>query len=165
MIRAHQCIQSGISTFADDKLYTVFSCSNYAESRGNRCGLLFINTSQQIQMFSLPPIEQIHRNAVSMEYYEFNEEAGDMYIGESLAINLTTQELDLIKLQTGRSYSGPKNPRRPNNMTLLSRAGSSGRIQCSATPMPMKTQHPKVIKPRCTSHAPITPMSSLLTGL
>lgn len=165
LIRAHQCIQSGISTFSDEKLYTVFSCSNYAESRGNRCGLLFINTSSQIQMFSLPPIEQIKRNNVRMQYYEFNEEAGDMYVGESLTINLTAQELDLIKIQSGRSYSGPKNPRRLNQQTLLSRAGSSSRLQCSATPMPVKAgMQPRVVRPRCTSHAPTVPMSSLLVG-
>lgn len=67
IIRAHQCVIHGVEKFANGVLYTVFSCSNYAESSGNSCGLLFINDLEQIECFSLPPIEQHRRSAVKFK--------------------------------------------------------------------------------------------------
>ena len=61
IIRGHQCVPKGIERFADDILYTVFSCSNYADSGGNRCGIIFIEENGNLQCFSLPPIDQIPR--------------------------------------------------------------------------------------------------------
>ena len=59
ILRAHQCVQLGVEKFADDVLYTVFSCSNY--DSGNRCGILFITEEGKIEMFSLPPLAQVQR--------------------------------------------------------------------------------------------------------
>ena len=61
IIRAHQCVPKGIEKFAGDILYTVFSCSNYADAMGNRCGIIFIESDGNIQCFSLPPLTQIPR--------------------------------------------------------------------------------------------------------
>lgn len=61
IIRAHQCVLQGISLF-NGNVYTVFSCSNYADGGENRCGIIFINLSGEIQSFSLPPITQIERS-------------------------------------------------------------------------------------------------------
>jgi hypothetical protein len=66
MIRAHQCVQAGISRFANDKLYTVFSCSSY-EGQSNGCGILFLDQSQQIECFALPRIEQIPRASANLK--------------------------------------------------------------------------------------------------
>jgi protein phosphatase len=60
VIRAHRCVQTGISRFADDKLYTVFSCSGY-EGSNNRCGLLFLDEQVHVEFFSLPVLDQIPR--------------------------------------------------------------------------------------------------------
>ncbi|OHT12397.1 Serine/threonine-protein phosphatase PP1-alpha [Tritrichomonas foetus] len=68
IIRAHQCIQPGISKFDGNSCYTVFSCSNYAEACQNRCGIIFITATTQIHAFSLPPLEQIERKQTKIEY-------------------------------------------------------------------------------------------------
>ena len=68
IIRAHQCIQSGIGRFDGHNVYTVFSCSNYAEACQNRCGIVFINTEKKIQAFSLPPLEQLDRKKTKINY-------------------------------------------------------------------------------------------------
>lgn len=69
IIRAHQCVQTGISRFNGNDVYTVFSCSNYAEASGNRCGLIFINSYTEILVFSLPPIDQLERNKTKIIKY------------------------------------------------------------------------------------------------
>lgn len=68
IIRAHQCIQSGIGRFDGHNVYTVFSCSNYAEACQNRCGIVFLNDENQIQAFSLPPLDQIDRKKTKINY-------------------------------------------------------------------------------------------------
>ena len=93
LIRAHQCVQSGISRFGGDLLYTVFSCSNYADSQGNRCGLLFLSMQLQLQMFSLPPIDQIPRGEVLVERCTITEEETKMIADDSMALNLSLQSL------------------------------------------------------------------------
>jgi protein phosphatase len=65
IIRAHQCIMAGVSKFADDRLYTVFSCSRY-EGQMNRCGLMFVDRDLHIDCFSLPPIEPVPRVDVQL---------------------------------------------------------------------------------------------------
>lgn len=67
IIRAHQCVQIGVQKMMSDTLYTVFSCSNYAEAADNRCGLLFIGGDLEIQMFSLPVLKQISRASANMK--------------------------------------------------------------------------------------------------
>lgn len=69
VIRAHQCVFKGIEKFANDMVYTVFSCSNYQDSLGNYCGLIFINNDENIEAFSLPPIEQIERSVALFTKY------------------------------------------------------------------------------------------------
>ena len=93
MIRAHQCVQSGISRFGEDLLYTVFSCSNYVDSHGNRCGLLFLSMQLQLQMFSLPPIEQLPRQFVLFEEKQMTDETMEMRADDSITLHLTLQEL------------------------------------------------------------------------
>lgn len=61
ILRAHQCVELGIERFAGDVLYTVFSCSNYQDGSGNKCGLIYVNAEGNVQSFSLPPIDQVPR--------------------------------------------------------------------------------------------------------
>ncbi|KAH0792176.1 Ser/Thr protein phosphatase [Histomonas meleagridis] len=69
IIRAHQCVPMGISCFGGNNLYTVFSCSNYSEGNGNRCGLMFVSHDLDVQVFSLPPVAQLDRRTCAMEKY------------------------------------------------------------------------------------------------
>jgi protein phosphatase len=88
MIRAHQCVQSGISRFGGsygDLLYTVFSCSQY-EGQMNRCGLLFVDAALSIELFSLPPFKQLPRENAKLVRVSFPEVALDAE--DSLALNI-----------------------------------------------------------------------------
>ena len=80
VIRAHQCVELGIERFAGDVVYTVFSCSNYQDAGGNRCGLIYINPEGKLQSFSLPPIDQVPRETALLsgdaEKKEEMEETG-----------------------------------------------------------------------------------------
>lgn len=105
LIRAHQCVQSGISRFGGELLYTVFSCSNYADSQGNRCGLLFLNSQLQLKMFSLPPLDQIPREEALLERCVITEEELQMVADDSLALNLTLQSLSGKKKINGSKMS------------------------------------------------------------
>jgi protein phosphatase len=68
LFRAHQCVPNGIAKFGDNQLYTIFSCSSY-EGQGNRCGLVFLKTTGEIEFFSLPPIEQVSRCSALLKRY------------------------------------------------------------------------------------------------
>ena len=80
ILRAHQCVDLGIERFAGDAVYTVFSCSNYQDAGGNRCGLIYINMEGKLQSFSLPPIDQVPRETALLtgdaERKEENDETG-----------------------------------------------------------------------------------------
>lgn len=69
VIRAHQCVQLGIEKFAGESLYTVFSCSNYADASNNRCGIVFITPDLELQTFSLPPGVYMARENAKIEPY------------------------------------------------------------------------------------------------
>jgi diadenosine tetraphosphatase ApaH/serine/threonine PP2A family protein phosphatase len=86
LIRAHQCVASGIGRFGEDLLYTVFSCSRY-EGQFNRCGLMFIDLHLEIELFSLPPIEQIPRAEAKLEPFVPAEDDQEMEISNSLTMN------------------------------------------------------------------------------
>jgi diadenosine tetraphosphatase ApaH/serine/threonine PP2A family protein phosphatase len=70
VIRGHECVDDGIELFAGDSLYTVFSSSNYQDSSGNRCGLIYITPDVELQTFSLPPLVQVPRDAAALSVAE-----------------------------------------------------------------------------------------------
>ena len=56
IIRAHQCVKLGIDKFSRERVFTVFSSSDY-DNEANRCGLMFVsNDCKTIEVFSLPAI-------------------------------------------------------------------------------------------------------------
>lgn len=69
IVRAHQCVQFGVASFNGKTVYTVFSCSNYAEASGNRCGLMYVQADGNTQLFSLPPVDQMDRASCNMKMY------------------------------------------------------------------------------------------------
>lgn len=92
IIRAHQCVALGIERFDGDHVYTVFSCSNYVDSNGNKCGLLFITPNNQIQSFSLPTIKPLDR--ASALFVDLSDLATSH---ESLAMNLQMADIQESK--------------------------------------------------------------------
>jgi hypothetical protein len=87
MVRAHQCVQSGIGRFGTDLLYTVFSCSRY-EGQANRCGLMFIDAQLQIELFSLPPMDPVPRAEALLQRFERAAPDQEMQLADSLALNV-----------------------------------------------------------------------------
>ena len=71
IIRAHQCVKSGILKFSDTELYTVFSSSNYDDGAKNSCGLIFVQPDLSMQFFSFPPVNQLIRETAIFEDYVY----------------------------------------------------------------------------------------------
>ncbi|OHS99599.1 Ser/Thr protein phosphatase [Tritrichomonas foetus] len=88
IIRAHQCVALGIERFDGDNVYTVFSCSNYVDSNGNKCGLIFVTPNGDIQSFSLPVVPLLERQNATFEKIS---EAAVRH--ESLAMNLQIADI------------------------------------------------------------------------
>lgn len=53
MIRAHQCVSNGFALFGKNLGITLFSCSDYANTEGNRCGIAMIEHSGMICLKAL----------------------------------------------------------------------------------------------------------------
>jgi diadenosine tetraphosphatase ApaH/serine/threonine PP2A family protein phosphatase len=108
MLRAHQCVQSGISRFGDDLLYTIFSCSRY-EGQSNRCGLMFVDIHLGIEMFSLPPLEQIPRAKALLKKFARGGPDEEMQISDSLALNTKLCDIgaERSKSLMSRAQHGP----------------------------------------------------------
>jgi protein phosphatase len=75
ILRAHQCVHDGIDKWPGGMLYTVFSSSNYASTETNRCGLLFVRPSLEIETFSLPPGFTLPRKQATFRKVSANEAA------------------------------------------------------------------------------------------
>jgi diadenosine tetraphosphatase ApaH/serine/threonine PP2A family protein phosphatase len=114
MLRAHQCVQSGIGRFGADLLYTIFSCSRY-EGQVNRCGLMFIDIHLQIELFSLPPLDQIPRSDALLQLFERAGPDQEMQISESLALNVKLFDVGLTKPK----YSAVRSPQMPGKKESL----------------------------------------------
>ena len=67
MVRAHQCVTNGIAVFGDGLLYTVFSCSNYVDYTGNKCGLMYFPQEGDFQPIQFPACVQIPRRQVKLQ--------------------------------------------------------------------------------------------------
>jgi diadenosine tetraphosphatase ApaH/serine/threonine PP2A family protein phosphatase len=59
VIRAHQCVQAGVESFASGTLITVFSSSNYESEIENACGIVIIEADGNVRLESLTPIQRI----------------------------------------------------------------------------------------------------------
>lgn len=139
IVRAHQCVQLGIGWFAGEKLYTVFSCSNYVDaSNNNRCGIMFITPKQEIQTFSLPPGFYCHRTESLTEPYSgkrkvLSETETDL---GALAVRISVKELGL-GARTARV--GPQRAKWSTKMLLSRRShvhtsSLSGRSRLASCP-------------------------------
>ena len=85
IVRAHQCVPLGIERLFGDSVYTVFSCSNYVDGDGNRCGLLFVSSDGKIESFSLPALTIPQRcNAYFGDSCEYGGKRESLTIGFKL---------------------------------------------------------------------------------
>ena len=74
IIRAHQHNKNGVSLFADGKLMTVFSSSNYKPDLDNMCGVLKIPEQGEIQAFNLEPLPVLTRMDSSFRFVDPDNE-------------------------------------------------------------------------------------------
>ncbi|EAY11806.1 Ser/Thr protein phosphatase, putative [Trichomonas vaginalis G3] len=93
VLRGHQCVQNGVQKAIDGLVYTVFSCSNYADAMDNRCGLLFLNQLLEMKFFSLPPRQQLIREKIS--FYHVDRDT--VFQGEQLTapFSITSKKYEM----------------------------------------------------------------------
>ena len=103
IIRGHECVMLGVQKFGDN-LYTVFSSSSYEDIGNNRAGLMFIDASGKIELFSLPPITIMPRSEC-----RFSKPLGktDPWGGSALALNLKLAD---IRKDMARSFECIRTP-------------------------------------------------------
>ena len=89
MVRAHQCVKNGIAVFGEGLLYTVFSCSNYVDYTGNKCGLLYFPYEGSMQPIQFPACVQIPRNSVRTERFSISSGSVVTTSRNSLTLNVT----------------------------------------------------------------------------
>ena len=73
MIRGHECVSKGVSSIMQDRVYTVFSASNYCGTSQNQSGVLKIGENQSISPIILPQIPYIEMNCVVFKTAFINE--------------------------------------------------------------------------------------------
>lgn len=95
VLRGHQCVQNGIQKALDGMVYTVFSCSNYADALDNRCGLLFLNHSLEMQFFSLPPRPQLMRERTT--FYPVNRNTVFESENTVIPFSITAKQFEIRK--------------------------------------------------------------------
>lgn len=161
MFRAHQCVMAGVLKFGGDLLYTVFSCSNYADSKGNRCGLLFVKPNLQIQMFALPPLEQIPRQNALLTRVDTNVDL-EMQANDSLALNVKLFDINLSHRKNTASKIGFFARSKDN---LLNKFSNSNSTIHPIGNFPKKCTGPTKLPPltRSLSEDPQKPISPLLS--
>jgi protein phosphatase len=121
MIRGHQCVQSGIGKFGGDLLYTVFSCSEY-EGQENRCGLVFVDAELEIELFSLPPMQQIPRDLAGVKKVTRDGAAHELQAEDSLTLNPKLFDGGQAKFVISRGAGG----RKENLLQKFTRMGTGG---------------------------------------
>jgi diadenosine tetraphosphatase ApaH/serine/threonine PP2A family protein phosphatase len=119
IIRAHQCVPYGVERFDGDRVYTVFSCSNYADSDGNRCGILYLNPQGELESFSLPPLTIPARNETL-----FGDSCDGTERKESLALNLKQADLKERLFENYSGMGGELPLTRSRQITLKTRSRS-----------------------------------------
>jgi protein phosphatase len=136
MLRAHQCVQSGIGRFEQDLLYTIFSCSRY-EGQANRCGLLFVDANLQVDFFSLPPLEQIPRSEAMLQRFAMEAAEHEMQLSDSLAFNTKLFDVGQPRMPAARSL--PHGGKKESLLQKFARMGASGTERMALVPRLPKT--------------------------
>jgi protein phosphatase len=66
LVRAHQCVPSGVQFLGDMPVMTVFSSSNYYDAGSNSCGILAVTEENELQPDTLEPLQRtVKREDVS----------------------------------------------------------------------------------------------------
>ncbi|OHT02665.1 Serine/threonine-protein phosphatase PP1 isozyme 1 [Tritrichomonas foetus] len=65
LIRAHQCVSDGVEMFSKENGYTVFSCSNYGIGSRNKCGVLKIESDDNLTIFCLDALDIDESKSIS----------------------------------------------------------------------------------------------------
>jgi hypothetical protein len=56
LVRGHQCVPAGVESLFGNRLYTVFSASNYCGTTGNKSGVLLVNSTMGILVKTYEPL-------------------------------------------------------------------------------------------------------------
>ena len=128
VIRAHQCVQVGVQKLMGDSVITVFSCSNYADAVDNRCGLLFVDAENSIQMFSMPPLPQVARASACLRNILSKVPSTDGQSKDSLAVNISMSEREQkrrnMKIKMSMTQIAPFGGGEHRARSLMARSGN-----------------------------------------
>ena len=103
IVRGHECVTLGVQKFGET-LYTVFSSSNYEDGGNNRAGLMFIDATGKIELFSLPPIVITPRSECVFSKPLAKKDA---WGGSAVALNLKLAD---VRKDMAKSFESIKNP-------------------------------------------------------
>ena len=73
LIRAHQFIPEGYSSFAEGKCITVFSSTNYKENIIGKCGIINIQLNGSLQTYFLNSLDPIYRKDMKFLLISFED--------------------------------------------------------------------------------------------
>jgi protein phosphatase len=69
LIRAHECVETGISKMFDKRCITVFSASNYCGRRNNQSSVLRVNSETGDDALVFPPIDYLPRTCTAFKEF------------------------------------------------------------------------------------------------
>ena len=115
IIRAHQCVYEGVEDFCYNKLYTVFSSSNYSQDMNNKCGIIRMFEDGQIKCYNFPALRILDRSRCVFKLNKFRE-------AHSNSSNKIRSEFpDLNNIKAGRRNSYGQEVLLSNPLTTRSR--------------------------------------------
>lgn len=131
VIRAHQCVSSGIENHLHGKVITVFSCSNYCDTCQNQGGYLYIENNQ-MNSFDLLPLTILKRSSA---LFKDSTKKGNSDIFDSYE-NLPFPNKNILN---NGFNTGLKNPNR--KLSAARRKSSFSQSFSRPLPIPLSALH------------------------
>ncbi|OHT13726.1 Ser/Thr protein phosphatase [Tritrichomonas foetus] len=125
VIRAHQCMADGFSTFATNTGITVFSSSEYCRLMHNKCGVVKIFPKGRVEMFSF-----------SADNFDVTEPKSVMVMNKNtIGMRRVIKKATLPPVNQTKNMRTPKKP-----MPITTKPNYSTKTIGSKIPLPHSTQ-------------------------
>ena len=114
IIRAHQCVYEGVEDFCYNKLYTVFSSSNYSSDMNNKCGIIKMFDDGKIKCYNFPALKILDKARCVFKINKFRD-------GHSNSSSKLQSEFPDLGFKNARRNSYGQDAILPNVLTTKSR--------------------------------------------